>query len=60
MGVREAAKAVELLSVEIVIPMHHNTFPLIMADPNELVDLIRKKGLKTEVRIMRPGETITV
>jgi L-ascorbate metabolism protein UlaG (beta-lactamase superfamily) len=60
MGVREAAKAVELLGVEIVIPMHYNTFPLIKADPNELVDLVRKKGLKTEVRIMRPGETITV
>jgi L-ascorbate metabolism protein UlaG (beta-lactamase superfamily) len=60
MGVREAAKAVELLGVEIVIPMHYNTFPLIKADPNELADLIRRKGLKTEIKIMRPGETITI
>ncbi|MEM1611589.1 MAG: MBL fold metallo-hydrolase, partial [Sulfolobales archaeon] len=60
MGVREAVKAVELLGVEFVIPMHYNTFPLIKADPNEFAELIRKKGLKTEVRIMRPGETITI
>jgi len=60
MGVREAAKAVELLGIEIVIPMHYNTFPLIKADPNELADLIRRKGLKTEIKIMRPGETITI
>jgi len=58
MGVREAAKAVELLGVEVVIPMHYNTFPLIRADPKELADLVLKRGLKVDVRVLKPGETV--
>ncbi len=60
MGVREAAKAVELLRPSIVIPMHYNTFPLIKADPKELVDLVARKGLQVDVRILKPGESISI
>lgn len=60
MGVREAVKAIELLRPAVVVPMHYNTFPLINADPKELVDLVKKKGLQTEIRIMNPGESITI
>jgi len=60
MGIREAVKALELLRPSIAIPMHYNTFPLIKSDPRELVELASKRGLKVDIRILKPGETISV
>ncbi len=59
MDVVEAAKAVEILKPDVVIPMHYNTFPLIKADPNEFKRIVEQKGLKTKVVILKPGETYT-
>ncbi len=56
MGVKEAAKAIELLKPNVVIPMHYNTFPVISADPNELLEIINRKGLTTKLVILNPGE----
>ncbi len=56
MGVYEAAKAIELLKPDVAIPMHYNTFPVITADPSELSDLVKKKGLTTKIVILNPGE----
>ncbi|MEM2203175.1 MAG: metal-dependent hydrolase [Sulfolobales archaeon] len=60
MGIREAVKAIELLKPAVVIPMHYNTFPLIRADPKELLNLIGSKGLQVGVRILKPGESTTI
>ncbi len=60
MGVREAAKAVELLKPEIVIPMHYDTFPLISVDPNEFASEVAKRTQETKVVILKPGESIEV
>jgi L-ascorbate metabolism protein UlaG (beta-lactamase superfamily) len=59
MGIREAVKALELLRPSIAIPMHYNTFPLIKSDPRELVELASKRGLKVDIKILKPGETIS-
>ncbi len=56
MDVVQAAKAVELLKPKVVIPMHYNTFPVIEANPNELVELVKNKGLETKVVVLNPGE----
>ena len=56
MGPMEAAKACELLNCEIVIPMHYQTFPVISGSPEELKKEIEKRGLKTRVVILKPGE----
>lgn len=40
MGVKEAAKAVELLRPRKVVPMHYNTWPPISADPEEFRRLV--------------------
>jgi L-ascorbate metabolism protein UlaG (beta-lactamase superfamily) len=55
MGPREAAKAIELLGVKQVIPMHHGTFPALRGTPKALADLTRERGV--DVHGLMPGET---
>ncbi len=52
----EAAKAVELLGVKTVIPMHYETFPILTGRPAELRELVKSLGV--DVLEMKPGETI--
>lgn len=54
MGPASAARAVEILLAEKVIPMHYNTFPIIEQDPQEFVELV---GATAEVIILQPGKT---
>jgi L-ascorbate metabolism protein UlaG (beta-lactamase superfamily) len=58
MGIDDAVKAVEFVNPELCIPMHYNTFPVIVADPKEFsrkVESMRKK-----CRVMEYGEMITL
>lgn len=57
MGVREAAKAVELIQPRIVIPIHYHAFPSIEKDPLEFKRLV---GSRAEVRIIKPGESTEI
>ena len=52
----EAAKAVELLGVKLVIPMHYETFPILAGRPAQLRELVSASGV--EVLEMKPGETV--
>ncbi len=52
----EAAKAVELLGVRQVIPMHYGTFPLLTGRPEHLRELVAPLGV--EVLEMQPGQTL--
>ena len=52
---RLAAKAVELLKVPKVVPIHFNTFPAIESSPEEFKSLV--KG-DYEVIIMKPGDSL--
>jgi len=54
---RLAAKAVELLKVPRVVPIHYNTFPLIQSSPGEFKRLV---GKTAEVVILKPGESLTL
>ncbi len=60
MGPMEAAKAVELIKPEVVIPMHYNTFPVIQQDPNEFARLVKDKMPEVKVMILEVGEWITI
>jgi len=40
MGPHRAAKAVELLGVKTVVPMHFGTFPALVGRPNALQGLV--------------------
>ena len=44
MGPVEAAKAVELLQVKQVIPMHYGTFPVLAGTPDALAQLVQPLG----------------
>jgi len=52
---RLAAKAVELLHVPRVVPIHYDTFPLIKSSPIEFKKLV---GSLSEVTILQPGGLI--
>lgn len=56
MGPREAAKAVELLGVKRVVPMHWGTFPALTGKPDALRERVSKSGV--EVMALEPGESI--
>lgn len=60
MGPLEASLAVELLGVGKVIPMHYQTFPVLQGRPEELRRLIESKGLKTEIIVLKPGESYEI
>ena len=57
MGIPSAAKAVEFIQTQKVIPVHYNTFPIISADPEEFK---KRVGDKAEVIILNPGDTYTL
>jgi L-ascorbate metabolism protein UlaG (beta-lactamase superfamily) len=55
MGPEQAAKAVELLGVKHVVPMHWGTFPALTGTPGKLRALVEPKGV--QVVELKPGET---
>ncbi len=55
MGPRRAAKAVELLGVKTVVPMHFGTFPALTGRPKALQELV---GPAVEVLDIKPGDTV--
>jgi L-ascorbate metabolism protein UlaG (beta-lactamase superfamily) len=55
MGPAAAARAVDLLGVRQVVPMHYGTFPFLTGTPAELRALVEPKGV--QVLELKPGET---
>jgi L-ascorbate metabolism protein UlaG (beta-lactamase superfamily) len=60
MDPRAAAKAVELLGVKHVLPIHYGTFPILAGTPAQLRDELGKRGPgDVEVYELQPGETLS-
>jgi L-ascorbate metabolism protein UlaG (beta-lactamase superfamily) len=57
MGPEDAARAVEMIEPEVVIPMHYNTFPVIEQNPESFRQLV---GDLARVEILQPGGSLTV
>jgi L-ascorbate metabolism protein UlaG (beta-lactamase superfamily) len=57
MGPREAAKAIRLLNVRHVIPMHYGTFPVLTGTPAALLN-ITQDILGLEIHALKPGDTL--
>ena len=55
MGVERAAKAVRLLGVKTVVPMHFATFPALHGRPSQLQELV---GKDYHVLDIKPGDTV--
>jgi len=59
MGPAEAARAVELLGVQEVLPLHYGTFPILNGTPAALREALAARGLgHVKVHEPEPGETI--
>ena len=55
MGPDRAAKAVSLLGVKTVVPMHFATFPALVGRPSQLQELV---GRGVKVLDIKPGDTV--
>jgi L-ascorbate metabolism protein UlaG (beta-lactamase superfamily) len=60
MGPIRAAEAVKLVGPKMTIPMHYATFPFLTGTPEEFGEELKKNGVKTELRVLKVGQTITV
>ncbi len=58
MGIKDAVKAVEFVHPKLAVPIHYNTFPVIMADPNEFAAKVKATGF--ESKVMEYGETMVL
>lgn len=58
MGPKGAIRAASMISPNLSIPLHYDTFPPIEVDMSEWVDGMGAKGLDTKV--LTPGETISL
>src|SRR5213592_3259563 len=60
MGPARAAEAVRLVNPREVIPMHYGTFPLLTGTPKAFERELKKLKLKTQLHVMKIGETIAL
>ncbi len=56
MGPDDALRAVEMIRPKLVIPMHYDTFPFIVQDPEAFAERVRALGV--EAKVLKPGESI--
>jgi L-ascorbate metabolism protein UlaG (beta-lactamase superfamily) len=54
----QAAWAVEMLKPRKVVPMHYKTFPILVQDAREFVNLATAKTPGVEVHLLEPGQLI--
>ncbi|MFN4178926.1 MAG: metal-dependent hydrolase [Armatimonadota bacterium] len=60
MDISDAVEATKLLRPKIVVPIHYGTFPVIEADPNEFARKVQEVCPTTTVKILQPGESVTL
>lgn len=58
MGPDDALRAVQLLSPQVVIPMHYSTWPVIEQDP--MAFAARMEGMGVKCVVLAPGESLAV
>ncbi len=58
MGPERAAEAANLVKPDTIIPMHFGTFPALTGTPNALQESLKRKGVKSQMKVMQVGETL--
>lgn len=53
----DAVRVVKILKPEIAVPMHYDTFDFIRANANEFKEKIEKSIIKTDPKILKPGQS---
>ena len=56
----EAAIAARNLHCRVVVPMHYGTFPALTGTPDELRLELKRLGVPTPVKELKPGPTVTL
>ncbi|MCK8060320.1 MULTISPECIES: metal-dependent hydrolase [unclassified Fusibacter] len=56
MDIRDAVRAATFVEAKTVVPIHYNTFPIIEADPEKFVNLVKN----AQVKVLSAGETLLV
>ena len=60
MGPIRAADAVKAVNPRNVVPTHYGTFPVLTGTPEEFERELKKREVKAQLRVMKPGETISL
>ncbi len=60
MGPKRAAQAVELVNPRMVVPNHYDTFPVLTGTPEMFDKELKARGVKSQMRVMKIGETISI
>jgi L-ascorbate metabolism protein UlaG (beta-lactamase superfamily) len=60
MGPARASEAVKLVAPRTAIPMHYGTFPVLTGAPEVFERELKKRKVKSKLRVMAVGETITL
>jgi L-ascorbate metabolism protein UlaG (beta-lactamase superfamily) len=60
MGPARAAEAVKLVAPKTVIPIHYGTFPVLTGTPEVFERELKKRKLKSKLRVMEVGATIAL
>jgi L-ascorbate metabolism protein UlaG (beta-lactamase superfamily) len=58
MGPARAAEAVKMVRPRTVVPMHYATFPILTGTPEAFRRELKKRKVRTKLRVMNIGETI--
>jgi len=56
MGPEEAVEAVKLIEPDTVIPMHYQTFPVLIPSAENFVRLVKERTPNVKVVVLEPGE----
>ncbi len=54
----QAAQSLQLLNPRRVVPMHYGTFPILVQDTEEFIELARQKAPHVEIDVIEPGEEL--
>jgi L-ascorbate metabolism protein UlaG (beta-lactamase superfamily) len=60
MGPAGAADAVKAVNPKVAVPIHYGTFPVLTGTPEAFEGELKKRALKTELRVMDVGGTISI
>lgn len=58
MGIEDALQAAEWYNAKVVVPVHYNTFPVIVQEADSFVQQLQRRGINGKV--LHPGECLTV
>lgn len=60
MNGEQAAEACALLGVELAVPMHYGTFPVLDPTPDAFVEALRRHAPRCRALLPQPGQTLSL